>query len=162
MVLLESMLCITVVRGEGIVWYLILNSAVAIWVFFDARKRHMDLPGIWAVLAFIAMVMALPFYLAKRTLKNGEIRKGGSMWSFSKSFAIIWTAFMLVAGVSARLATRAAVAKAGVTAGHAGEAMLTGFSFSLIAGLWFLILVADLGIGLYFRKPGSVEIGSTR
>lgn len=141
-------------------WYWALNAVVALWVFLDARKRHADLPGAWAAATFIIMVLALPFYLAKRPLIKGEVREGGPTWSFSKSFAIVWTALMLAAGINGKLATSAAVAKAGVTAGSSGAAMLSGFGLAMIGGMWFIVLVAALGIGLYFRKPGSIEIAA--
>lgn len=106
------------------------------------------------------MVLALPFYLAKRPLIKGEVREGGATWNFSKSFAIVWTGLMLVAGVNGKIATSAVVEKASVTAGHSGDAILTGFGVVMIFGLWFLVLIAALGIGLYFRKPGSIEIAA--
>ena len=139
-------------------WYWALNTVVALWVFLDARKRHVNLPGAWVVATFFVMVLALPFYLAKRPLIKGEVREGGATWNFSKSFAIVWTGLMLVAGVNGKIATSAVVEKASVTAGHAGEAMLSGFGLAMIGGLWFMVLVAALGVGLYFRKPGSIEI----
>jgi len=146
---------------KKIVWYWVLNAVVALWVFLDAQKRHVELPGVWAAATFIVMALTLPFYLAKRPLIKGEVREGGPAWSFSKSFAVVWTALMLAAGINGKLAASAALAKAGVSAGHAGDAMLTGFGLAMIGGMWFIVLVAALGIGLYFRKPGSIEIASS-
>lgn len=80
-------------------WYWMLNILIALWVFFDARKRKMNKSLLWGIGTSLLMVVVIPFYFAKRPLKAGEVREGGTAWNVIKSFAIFWTIFMFVAGV---------------------------------------------------------------
>ena len=120
-------------------WYWVLNIAIALWVFFDARSRKMDKPVLWAIGTCLLMIVVIPFYFAKRSLKAGEVREGGTGWNVTKSFAIFWTLFMFIAGVTD------------------GTAMGIGMIF----GLWFVVIVGAFVIGLFLKKSSIVEKGPT-
>lgn len=142
-------------------WYWVLNIAIALWVFLDARSRKMDQALLWGLGTALLMVFVIPFYLAKRSLKEGEVREGGTAWNVIKSFAMFWTLFMLVAGVSGMMAAGKVVNNANSGAEQAGAAIGTAIGMGMIGGLWFVILVAALVLGLFLKKSSIVEKGPT-
>jgi hypothetical protein len=133
-------------------WYWIVNLAFALWIFSDARTRKMELPGLWAAGCFLLMILVVPFYLAKRPLKAGEVREGGTVWNFCKSFSILWTVLMFVVGVSGKIATSNAVQKANLDPSGSGMAFVTGFGFIMIVGVWFFVLAGVLAMGFHNRN----------
>ena len=142
-------------------WYWVLNIAIALWVFFDARSRRMDQSVLWAIGTCFLMIFVIPFYLAKRPLKDGEVREGGTAWNVIKSFAIFWTVFMFVAGGAGMMAAGDAVTKASSGAAQAGAAIGTAIGMGMIMGLWFTVIVGALVIGLFVKKSSIVEKGPT-
>ncbi len=58
-------------------WYWALNFIFALWVVSQARSRKMDKAFLWAIGTFLFMLIVIPFYFAKRSLKHGEEREGG-------------------------------------------------------------------------------------
>lgn len=142
-------------------WYWVLNVIIALWVFFDARSRKMDKPALWAIGTFLLMIIVIPFYFAKRPLKSGETREGGTAWNVIKSFAIFWTILMFVAGVSGMIAMGGVVNEADTGAAQAGAAIGSAIGMSMIIGLWFVVLVGSLVIGLFLKKTSIVENGPT-
>lgn len=142
-------------------WYWVLNIAIALWVFFDARSRKMDQSVLWAIGTSLLMIFVIPFYFAKRPLKNGEVREGGTAWNVIKSFAIFWTVFMFIAGVAGMMATGDVVTKASSGAEQVGAAIGTAIGVGMIMGLWFIVIVGALVIGLFVKKSSIVEKGPT-
>lgn len=142
-------------------WYWILDIAIALWVFFDARSRKMDQSILWVIGTLLLMILVIPFYFAKRPLKDGEVREGGTAWNVIKTFAIFWTAFMFVAGVSGMMAVGDAVTETGSGAGQAGAAIGGAIGMGMIMGLWFIVIVGALVIGLFVKKSSIVEKGPT-
>lgn len=142
-------------------WYFGLNLIIALWVFFDARSRKMEQPILWAVRTFVIMIIVMPFYLAKRPLKEGEVREGGTAWNVIKSFAIFWTVFMFVAGMAGMISAGHVVTNARSGAEQAGAAIGTALGLGMIIGLWVVVLVGALAIGLFLKKSSIVEKGPT-
>lgn len=140
---------------------LILGIAIALWVFFDARSRKMDQAVLWAIGTSLLMILVIPFYFAKRPLKDGEVREGGTAWNVIKTFAIFWTAFMFVAGVSSMMAVGDAVTETGSGAEQAGAAIGGVIGMGMIMGLWFIVVVGALVVGLFVKKSSIVEKGPT-
>jgi hypothetical protein len=140
-------------------WYLILNAIIAVWVFFDAKKRKMDQPITWSIGVFLLMIVVIPFYFAKRPLLPGEVREGGTAWNVIKSFAIFWTLFMFIAGFSGMIAASNSVSQHHDQYAQAGAAIGTAIGVSMIMGLWFVVLVGALVIGLFLKKNSLVERG---
>jgi hypothetical protein len=141
-------------------WYWILNLVIAFWIFSDAQKRKVELPGLWAAGCFVLMLLVVPFYLARRPLKTGEVREGGTVWSFCKSFSILWTVLMFVVGVGGKIATSNAMQKANLDPSGLGVMFVTGFGFILLIGLWFFVLASALAMGFY-NKNSITEVGPT-
>jgi hypothetical protein len=142
-------------------WYWILNIIIALCVFFDAKSRKMEHPVLWGIFTLLIMILVIPFYFAKRPLKEGEVREGGTAWNVIKSFAIFWTLLMFVAGVAGMGAAGKVVNNASSDAEQAGAAIGTAIGMSMILGLWFVVLVGALVIGLFLKKSSVVEKGPT-
>ena len=81
-------------------WWFLLDFAIGAWVYFDAKSRKIDQPILWAIGSVFLWIIVVPFYFAKRPLKSGEVREGGTAWNVIKSFAIFWTLLMFIIGVS--------------------------------------------------------------
>ena len=81
------------------VWYFLLYAILAVYVLVDAGKRHNSRTG-WPVATLLLGPVVLPVYFAKRHLKKGEVREGGTGWNVLKNFALMWTLTMAVAGVA--------------------------------------------------------------
>jgi hypothetical protein len=142
-------------------WYLILNPVVALWVFFDARSRKMERPALWGIGTVLMMILVIPSYFATRSLKDGEVREGGTAWNVVKSFAIFWTLTMFVAGVWAMIAVSGSTSPGASEAEQTGAAIGTALGLGLIMGLWFFVLAGALVIGLFLKKSSIVETGPT-
>ena len=142
-------------------WYWILAMLVGSWVFADARSRKMGEPILWALGTVILMMIVLPFYFAKRSLRAGEVREGGVAWNVIKSFAIMWTVLMFVSGLIGLGATGALVSSASSGAERAGAAIGTMLGLGMIVGSWLIVLVGAVGVGLLVKKASIIERGPT-
>jgi len=142
-------------------WYWMLNVVIALWVFTDARKRKMEHSILWAIGTFVIMILVIPFYLAKRPLKDGEVREGGTGWNVMKSFAIFWTLIILVGGLWGIMAAGGAANKANSEAEQVGAALGIAIGIGMILGLWLAVLVGALAVGLFLRKSSIIEKGPT-
>lgn len=120
----------------------------------------MELPGLWAAACFVLMILVVPFYFARRLLKAGEVREGGTVWNFCKSFSILWTVLMFAVGVGGKIATSNAVQKANLDPSGSGMAFVTGFGFIMIVGVWFFVLAGVLAMGFNSRNH-IIETGPT-
>ena len=57
--------------------YLVVYAILAAWIFRDAASRKTA--GVkWALPAVLFAPFVLPLWLAKRPLKSGEVREGGT------------------------------------------------------------------------------------
>ena len=60
-------------------WYLVLYGVFTLWVVYDSLNRRMGGSAvIWMFGTFFLGPLVLPIYLAKRPLKFGEVREGGT------------------------------------------------------------------------------------
>jgi len=141
-------------------WYFVLYAIFAIWVFADAKKRMNHVVG-WPLATFLLGPIVLPFYFAKRNLKEGEVREGGTGWNVLKNFALFWTITMVVAGIAGMVSVSDVVQQAGSEAEQAGVAIGATLGLGMIFGLWFIVLVAALVLGLFLKKSSIVEKGPT-
>lgn len=139
--------------------YWLFNVVLAVWTFLDTRKRNDSIGWVFAVV--LVGVLALPVYLAKRSLRAGETREGGTGWNVLKNFALIWTIFMvisLIAGVINVSDQAATIADEWESAGYAIGATL---GVGMLVGLWFFVMIAALVIGLFIKKSSVIETGPT-
>lgn len=143
-------------------WFLILYAAFAVWVLFDSLSRKNGAGAVgWGLGTLILGPVVLPFYLARRPLKQGEVREGGPAWNILKNFAILWTILMAVAGINAM----AEMAKH--TSGMDSDAARVGAGLGIIMGmglllvLWFLPTAGAALLGFLLKKNTIVETGPT-
>ena len=135
--------------------YLLIIVIFAAWVFVDALKRKNNHIG-WPVLTLlVSPVIALPVYLAKRHLKEGEVRKGGTSWNVIKNFAVAWTITIIVFSI-VLMVIIAEVSETSASMKMADMGM--GISIGVF---WFVVLVVTLVLGFFLKKNSVVERGPT-
>lgn len=140
--------------------YWFIAGLVAIWVLVNGYQRKNAAWG-WAIGTFLVLPIFLPLYLAKRNLKEGEVREGGTGWNFLRYFAIVWTVLMLYNGITGVLLV------SGEGANITDEAEAIGFVFGvtlglgMLAALWFFVTLGALVLGLILKKSSVVERGPT-
>lgn len=128
---------------------LLLNAifaVFAIWVFFDARTRKNRSFG-WSLLTFIlGPFVVLPLYFAYRNLKTGEVRVGGNVWHIFRNYTLAWTVLvLLIVPVIIVLDP------------------VEGLMFSFLIGvIWFIVTVAIMLVGLFFKQSNVIERGPSK
>lgn len=144
---------------QGVI-YLLVYTAIAIWVFRDAKKRRINgMP--WAICTVILGPTVVPVYLAKRPLKEGEVREGGLAWNILKNFALFWTLTILVIGI-AGMANAADVAKeAHSDAEKAGAGCGIMAGIGMLIALWVIPMGGALILGAFLKKSSVIEKGPT-
>ncbi len=141
-------------------WYIVLYGLFAIWVLVDGLKRKTKaIP--WAIGTLLLGPVVLPVYVAKRPLKAGEVREGGTGWNVLRNFALFWTVLMAVAAVWGIVAVSERAATLQTEAERAGAAIGTALGLGMIAALWFFPMVGALVLGLFLKKSSIVERGPT-
>jgi len=141
------------------VWGLII--VISLWVFFDAKKRIVEQPFLWAIGTFLFSIFILPFYFAKRNLLTNEIREGGTAWNVIKYFEIYWTLIIVAVGFTYAGSLSSIFASSKSTAEQAGATIGATLGFGFIFGLWFAVSAVMLVIGLFLKKSSIVEKGPT-
>ena len=141
--------------------YFIIYGIIAIWVFFDAKKRNNNIFG-WAIGTFIIGPFMLPFYLAKRNLKNDEVREGGTAWNVLKNFALVWTITMLITGTFSFVGAGSVINQSASDAEQVGAVIGTGLGMGFIFLIWFIPMISALITGLFMKKSSVVEKGPSR
>ena len=101
--------------GFVLLWDFVLYALFALWIFIDAKKRMNHVLG-WPlailflgplayvlnwplVILFGGLIVLMAIYLAKRNLKKGEVRSGGTGWNILKYFAALWTIAIAVSSI---------------------------------------------------------------
>ncbi len=141
-------------RSEMPIWYVALAGTCATWVFCDARLRHAA-AIFWSILAAVLGPLALPVYLAKRPLQEGEIREGGFGWQLFKNLALLWalaTGLIIVKGF---------MTVAGGAVGFRSEIQLAGIAvgFGVLVLAWLSLLIGIAVIALLLKKSFILEKG---
>jgi hypothetical protein len=140
--------------------YLVIYIAVAIWVFLDAKKRLINgLP--WAICTAIFGPLVVPIYLAKRPLKDGELREGGLAWNVLKNFALFWTLTIVGGGLVGMVGAADAAKGASTDLEKAGAGCGMVMGVGLLAALWFFPMVSAIVLGVFLKKSTIVEKGPT-
>ena len=132
----------------------------AVWVFLDAQKRRNE-PFGWAIGTALLWLFVVPFYLAKRNLKAGETREGGTGWNVLKTLTLLWTLVMIVVGVSYLSTVGRIASSAHSGAEKAGAAIGGTLGIVFLFAAWFLPAAGALIVGLLVKKSSLVEAGPT-
>lgn len=138
----------------------ILFAAIAYWVYRDAKTRKNNAIG-WSLGTFIIGPIVLPVYLAKRNLKAGEVREGGTAWNILRYFAIFWTLAVAIAIGGGLLNASNMAQHATSEVEHVGMVIGTGIGVGLLVFIWFIVLVAALVLGMFLKKTSVIEKGPT-
>lgn len=140
--------------------YLFIYIPIAIWVFLDAKKRQYD-GRPWAAFTALLGPLLVPFYLAKRPLKTGESREGGTAWNVLKYFAIFWTITLGASGFVGMVSASRAAHGYMNDYERAGAGVGMALGGAVIFGLWLFVLIGALVLGFFLRKPAEIERGPT-
>ncbi len=141
-------------------WYFVLYLIFAVWVFIDAKKR-LNHSIAWSSATLLLGPVVLPVYFAKRHLKTGEVREGGTGWNVIKNFALFWTLTIVVGAIAGMAGAGRLAEQATTHAEKAGAALGATLGMGMIFVLWFVVLAAALLIGLFLKKSSIVEHGPT-
>ncbi len=143
-------------------WYVVLYAVLAGWVFLDAlARRCKGTAVVWTLGTLVCGPVVLPFYLARRPLRIGETRKGGTSWNVLSNFAILWTIVMAIVGISTLISMASVTSgvKSGPEAAGAGVGIVLGVGF--LAFAWFVPTFGAALIGFLLKKNSVVERGPT-
>jgi len=141
-------------------WYLILYGILAIWVYVDGANRKINaIP--WAVGTGIGGPIVLPVYIAKRPLKAGVVREGGTAWNVLRNFAVLWTILVAVVAVWGMVGVSEYTAALQTGAEKAGAAIGTAIGLGVIGAVWFFPMVGAVALGFILKKSSVVENGPT-
>ena len=141
-------------------WYLFLYGILAIWILTDAWKRQNNRFW-WPLATFGFELIALPVYFAKRNLKEGEVREGGTGWNVLKNFALLWTLTMAVVAIAGIVGVFEVTEQAVSGAEQVGAVIGGAIGLGMIGFLWFSIAIAVLVLGMFLKKSSIVEKGPT-
>lgn len=143
--------------------YLALYVPIAIWVMADASSRRID-GTIWAVGTVALGFVVLPFYFAKRPLKAGELREGGTAWNVLKGFAVLWTITTLaIPAVLVFVIFRVVIAVASPDQPFATALSLGAAAWiaGICAAVWFFPMLCAVLLGYFLKQNSIIERGPT-
>ncbi len=141
--------------------HLLVFGLATVFVVVDGLKRKVGaLTAAWAIGTVLLGPIILPAYLAKRPLHTNEVREGGFAWNVLKNFALAWTVFIVVLGISIVFAVSSQTAPTS-DAEAAGAAIGTALVFTILAVVWFFPMVGALVLGFFLKKSTVVERGPT-
>jgi hypothetical protein len=143
-------------------WYIALYGMFAIWVLLDGLARRIG-PNVaaWTLGTLVLGPIVLPIYLAKRPLKKGEVREGGTAWNVLKNFAILWTMLMAMAAFGAIKHIGQTVSSLDSDAARAGAGLGILLGMGFMAVVWFLPTCGAAVLGFLLKKNSIVETGPT-
>jgi hypothetical protein len=143
-------------------WYIALYGMFAIWVLLDGLARRIG-PNVaaWTLGTLVLGPIVLPIYLAKRPLKKGEVREGGTAWNVLKNFAILWTVLMAMAAFGAMMHMGQTVSSLDSDAARAGAGLGILLGMGFMAVVWFLPTCGAAVLGFLLKKNSIVETGPT-
>ena len=141
-------------------WYFVLCTVFAIWVLIDSKKRMNHVVG-WPLTTLFFGPVLLPIYLAKRNLKEGEVRSGGTGWNVLKSFALFWTITMIGGGIAGMVSVSDVAQEATSEAEQAGAAIGAALGLGMIFFIWLGVIFGALVLGMFLKNSSIVEKGPT-
>lgn len=123
----------------------------ALWIFADARARRARKPLFAALAMLLLGAPWLAFYMSDRPLHASEQRRGGFGFTWTRNFAIAWTASLApwLAALGFLIAS--------VPAPAAPATVMAGIF--LIA--WLVPIIVAVGIGYGIRRADAIEVGGS-
>jgi hypothetical protein len=111
--------------------------------------------------AFLLAIIVVPLWFAKRPLKAGETREGGTAWNVLKFFALSWTALMAIGAAVGFVNAAGLFASFDSDAARAGGALGMVLDMGFLAMIWFIPTVGALVLGFFLKKASVIEHGPT-
>lgn len=127
--------------------YFFFNGLLVAFLAYDGYKREVSNLWVWGLGTLLVGVLVLPFYFAKRPLKEGEVQTGGYAWNVLKNFALLWTFLFVFLVFNSCIAAETA----------AGSLLAGGLGLFVFGIVWFGVLVVALVFGLFIKKDISRE-----
>lgn len=141
-------------------YYYLLMGILAIGVLADGLKRKAKVIP-WAIGTVFLGPFLLPVYLAKRPLKAGEVREGGTAWNILKNFAVVWTILMVTLGLWYMMTASQIVTKQRSDAELVGASLGMTLGLGMITMFWFFPVVGAVALGFMLKNSSIVEKGPT-
>ncbi len=137
-------------------WYWYLYGSLAVCVALDAARRRTN-GFAWGTGTLLFGPIVFPVYLAKRPLRPGEIRKGGTGWNILRNFALSWSLPMipLTAFIAAVLTTANRLLEIYNPSADRFIGVILGIG--LTGTLWILPAATAILLGLCLRDSSAVE-----
>jgi len=126
------------------------NTLGALWIFADARARRAQKPLFAALAMLLLGPLWLAFYMSDRPLRANERRSGGFGFTWTRNFAIAWTASLIpLLAVFIFLLTDESSSR--IAAGR-------GWAFLII---WLAPSIVAIAIGYGIRRPDAIDAGGS-
>ena len=138
----------------------IFNVLLTIWVVIDALRRKAGVAK-WGIGTLLVAPIVAPLYFAKRPLKAGEERHGGTAWNFLKNFSLAWTLHMAIWAGHYFIFVGNKLSETSSSAGKLGAAIGGTLGMTFLAMAWFFPMFGAVVLGFFLRKSSVVEKGPT-
>ncbi len=139
-----------------------VSAFIGVFVLLDALRRTKgqgwSFLG-WAVGTLLLCPIIAPIYFAKRPLKPGEVREGGTAWNILKNFALTWTILMAIVTVVSLSSMSEHVSTLRSDAERAGAAVGTMLGLGMFGAIWFFPMFGALVLGFFLKQSSVVEKG---
>ena len=140
--------------------YWFITVLCAGWLLCDSNVRHHKSWIGWVIATLILSPLVVAIYLPQRNLKAGEKREGGYAWNLSKNFCLLWTLTMIAIAFMGLGSAASSISGMTNDASIAGAGLGVALRLGLIFGLWFIVMITALIIGLLMKKS-TIEEGPT-
>ena len=130
----------------------LLTAISTAWIFHDATSRQSRSAGLFAIGTFFLPFVTIPYYLATRHLREGEVREGGFAWNVIGGFTIVWT-IGIVAMCLAILVE--------MSLREEFPVFTTRAAMVWMLSLWAIPITLMLPAGYLLKKQSIVEKGPT-
>ena len=126
------------------------NTLGALWIYADARARRARKPLFAALAMLLLGPLWLAFYMSDRPLRANENRRGGFGFTWTRNFAIAWTASLIpwLAAFMFLLTDESS----GRSAATMGGAFLT---------IWLVPIIVAVAIGYGIRRADAIDVGGS-
>jgi hypothetical protein len=142
--------------------YFVLFSVLAFWVLIDGLSRNLrGIAVVWAICSVLFGPIVVPIYLAKRPLKVGEVREGGTAWNLLKNFAVFWTIVMAVVSIGILNAAVKGTSNLDDEWARAGAGLGITVVIAALGAIWFFPTAGAAILGFFLKKNSLIETGPT-
>ena len=128
-------------------------GVAALFVLVDSRRRLDGKWKLWTIGTFLGAPFVLPFYLALRKLKAGEVRRGGKAFLVATNIPTVWSIGLACLGLPAC---------ARIPTVFSSDLEASVFIYIVVWGFWLYGMGAIILFAQLLRRRDVVERGPTR